>query len=55
MIILFFLLLFFCSCESQNLKGFKFEDNLLEARFGPENGYAIYDPGWIFYSSLFMN
>ena len=40
-----FLILFFCQCKSQNINGFKFEDNLLEARFGPENGYAIYDTG----------
>lgn len=25
--------------------GLEFEDNLLEDRFGPENGYAIYDTG----------
>ena len=27
------------------MMGFEFEDNLLEDRFGPENGYAIYDTG----------
>ena len=43
--ILCFLLLFICRCQSQDLKGLKFEDNLLEARFGPENGYAVYDTG----------
>ena len=40
-----FLLLFFGQCKSENMIGFKFEDNLLEDRFGPENGYAIYDTG----------
>ena len=34
-------------CQSQELKGLKYEDNLLEARFGPENGYAIFDTGLI--------
>ena len=43
--ILCLLLLFICPCQSQDLKGLKFEDNLLEARFGPENGYAVYDTG----------
>ena len=40
-----FLFLFLCQCECQNMIGFEFEDNLLEDRFGPENGYAIYDTG----------
>ena len=52
-IILFVFLLFSCLCESQNLKGFEFKDNLLEARFGPENGYAIYDPGMILFFTRF--
>lgn len=43
--ILWFILLFFCQCKCQNMIGFEFEDNLLEDRFGPENGYAIYDTG----------
>ena len=43
-----FLLLFICLCQSQDLKGIKFEDNLLEARFGPENGYAVYNTGLLF-------
>ena len=43
--ILCFILLFFCQCKCQNMIGFEFKDNLLEDRFGPENGYAIYDTG----------
>ena len=46
-----FLLLFIRPCQSQDLKGLKFEDNLLEARFGPENGYAVYDTG-MFYGNF---
>ena len=43
---IFWILIFFINpCQSQNLKGLKYEDNLLEARFGPENGYAIFDTG----------
>ena len=33
--------------------GLEFEDNLLEDRFGPENGYAIYDTG--LYTVLHIN
>ena len=29
-------------CQGQNYKGFHFEDNLLEERFGPDNGYGVY-------------
>ena len=29
-------------CQGQNYKGFNFEDNLLEERFGPDNGYGVY-------------
>lgn len=43
----FFLSLLFCVptvlCEekaSQSIEGFEFKDNLLENRFGPQNGYA---------------
>ena len=46
--IICFLLLFIRPCQSQDLKGFIFEDNLLEARFGPENGYAVYDTGMFY-------
>ena len=49
-----FLLLFIRSCQCQDLKGLKFEDNLLEARFGPENGYAVYDTG-MFYMKSFIS
>lgn len=45
--IFWFLLFIISPCQSQTLKGFKFEDNLIEARFGPENGYAIYDTGFL--------
>ena len=57
MIYCFLILLLFRPCESQDLKGFQFEDNLLEARFGPENGYAIYDTGNYIdmFTSLFFN
>ena len=57
MIYCFLILLLFRPCESQDLKGFQFEDNFLEARFGPENGYAIYDTGNYVdkFISLFFN
>ena len=30
-------------CQGQNYKGFHFKDNLLEERFGPDNGYGDYE------------
>ena len=30
---------------SETLKGYYFKDNLLDMRFGPENGYADYETG----------
>ena len=32
-------------CTCKNLKGYYFKDNLLDMRFGPENGYVDFDTG----------
>ena len=32
-------------CICKNLKGYYFKDNLLDMRFGPENGYLDFDTG----------
>ena len=34
--------------------GLEFEDNLLEDRFGPENGYAIYDTGFYIVLHIYL-
>ena len=31
--------------SEQVLKGFHFQDNLIDSRFGPENGYATFNTG----------
>ena len=43
MLLLFLLLP--CLSFSQPLAGYHFQDNLLEQRFGPENGYTTFNTG----------
>ena len=42
-LLLVLLLLVPRQCSAQNYSGFHFEDNRVEARFGPENGYLVYE------------
>ena len=42
-LLLVLLLLVPRQCSGQNYSGFHFEDNHVEARFGPENGYLVYE------------
>ena len=42
-LLLVFLLLVPRQCSAQNYSGFHFQDNGVEERFGPENGYLVYE------------
>ena len=42
-LLLVFLLLVPRQCSAQNYFGFHFQDNGVEERFGPENGYLVYE------------